>query len=41
MTVEQNVAYGLADMPAPQRASRVKAMLEAFQVEQLGQAKGR
>jgi molybdate transport system ATP-binding protein len=35
MTVQQNVAYGLADIPAPQRASRVKAMLEAFHVEQL------
>jgi molybdate transport system ATP-binding protein len=35
MTVEQNVAYGLADMPAPQRASRVNSMLEAFRVQQL------
>jgi molybdate transport system ATP-binding protein len=35
MTVEQNVAYGLADMPGPQRSSRVKAMLEAFRVDQL------
>jgi molybdate transport system ATP-binding protein len=40
MTVEQNVGYGLADMPAPQRASRVKAMLEAFRVEQLAKRKG-
>jgi len=39
MTVEQNVAYGLADMPAPQRASRVKAMFEAFRVEQLAKRK--
>ena len=39
MTVEQNVAYGLADMPAPQRALRVKAMLEAFRVEQLAKRK--
>jgi len=35
MTVEQNVAYGLADMPAPQRASRVNSMLEAFRVQHL------
>jgi molybdate transport system ATP-binding protein len=39
MTVQQNVAYGLADMPAPQRAPRVKAMLEAFRVEQLAKRK--
>ena len=39
MTVEQNVAYGLADLPAPQRASRVKAMLEAFRVQQLAKRK--
>jgi len=39
MTVEQNVAYGLADVPAPQRASRVKEMLEAFRVEQLANRK--
>jgi molybdate transport system ATP-binding protein len=39
MTVEQNVAYGLADMPPPQRALRVKAMLEAFRVQQLAKRK--
>jgi molybdate transport system ATP-binding protein len=39
MTVEQNVAYGLADLPALQRASRVKAMLEAFSVQQLAKRK--
>ena len=39
MIVEQNVAYGLADLPAPQRASRVKAMLEAFRVQQLAKRK--
>jgi molybdate transport system ATP-binding protein len=39
MTAEQNVAYGLADMPASQRALRVKAMLEAFRVEQLAKRK--
>jgi molybdate transport system ATP-binding protein len=35
MTVEQNVAYGLANIPPPQRDLRVKAMLEAFRVQQL------
>ncbi|MDQ1407604.1 MAG: molybdate transport system ATP-binding protein [Acidobacteriaceae bacterium] len=40
MTVEQNAAYGLAELPAPQRASRVKAMLEAFHVDQLTKRKG-
>jgi molybdate transport system ATP-binding protein len=39
MTVEQNVAYGLADMPPPQRALRVKSMLEAFRVERLSRRK--
>jgi len=39
MTVEQNVAYGLADMPAPQRAWRVKSMLEAFRVDRLAERK--
>jgi molybdate transport system ATP-binding protein len=39
MTVEQNVAYGLADMPAPLRALRVKSMLEAFRVDRLAERK--
>jgi molybdate transport system ATP-binding protein len=39
MTVEQNVAYGLSEPPALQRASRVKAMLEAFRVQQLAKRK--
>jgi molybdate transport system ATP-binding protein len=39
MTVEQNVGYGLADMPAQQRVSRVKSILEAFRVEQLAKQK--
>ena len=39
MTVEQNVAYGLAEIPAPERALRVKEMLEAFHVEQLAKRK--
>ena len=39
MTAAQNVAYGLADMNAPDRAQRVSAMLEAFRVEKLGARK--
>lgn len=39
MTVEQNVAYGLAHMPAPDQALRVNAMLEAFRVQQLAKRK--
>jgi molybdate transport system ATP-binding protein len=39
VTVEQNVAYGLADMPGPRRASRVNSILEAFRVEQLANRK--
>jgi molybdate transport system ATP-binding protein len=39
MTVEQNVAYGLAHMLSPERVLRVKAMLEAFRVEQLAKRK--
>jgi molybdate transport system ATP-binding protein len=39
MTVEQNVAYGLAHMPSAEQASRVKAMLEAFRVDQLAKRK--
>jgi molybdate transport system ATP-binding protein len=39
MTVKQNVTYGLADMPVPERVLRVKSMLEAFRVEQLANRK--
>jgi molybdate transport system ATP-binding protein len=39
MTVEQNVGYGLADMPAQQRVARVKFIMEAFRVEQLAKQK--
>jgi molybdate transport system ATP-binding protein len=35
MTVQQNVAYGLAALPDPVRAARVKEALEAFRVEKL------
>ncbi len=41
MTVEQNVGYGLADIPVTERAVHARAMLEAFQRGALGQAKGR
>ena len=39
MTVEQNVAYGLADVPVPERALLVNSTLEAFRVEQLANRK--
>jgi molybdate transport system ATP-binding protein len=39
MTVEQNVAHGLAGMPAPQQVLRVHSMLEAFRVQQLAKRK--
>jgi molybdate transport system ATP-binding protein len=39
MTVEQNVAYGLANLPMPQRAQRVDEMLQAFRVEKLSARK--
>jgi molybdate transport system ATP-binding protein len=35
MTVEQNVTYGLADLPGGERASRARAILSAFRVEAL------
>ena len=35
MTVEQNVAYGLADVPQPQRSARVHEALGAFRVGDL------
>jgi molybdate transport system ATP-binding protein len=35
MTVEENVAYGLADLPPGERASRVSTILPAFHVEAL------
>ena len=39
MTVEQNVAYGVANMQMPHRARRVKEMLEAFHVGKLAARK--
>jgi len=35
MTVEENVAYGLAELRAAERASRVSAILSAFHIEKL------
>ena len=39
MSVNQNVAYGLADLPEPQRLARVKEALEAFRVDKLWKRK--
>jgi molybdate transport system ATP-binding protein len=35
LSVEENVGYGLADLPAQERASRVRTILAAFRVETL------
>lgn len=35
MTVEENVAYGLASLPENERLTRIAAILQAFRVEQL------
>lgn len=39
MTAEQNVAYGLADLPMPRRAALVHEALQAFRVENLAARK--
>lgn len=39
MSVNQNVAYGLADLPERQRLARVKEALEAFRVDKLWKRK--
>jgi len=39
MTVEQNVAYGLANLQKPQRVTRVREALEAFRIENLRRRK--
>ena len=39
MSVEHNVAYGLAKLPQPRRALRVKEMLQAFHVENMAARK--
>jgi molybdate transport system ATP-binding protein len=36
MTVEENVAYGLADLTADRRSQRIAEILQAFRVENLG-----
>ena len=41
MTVEQNVAYGLAHLPQHERSSRVAALLEAFRISHLTRRKTR
>jgi molybdate transport system ATP-binding protein len=41
MTVEQNVAYGLAHLPHHERSSRVAALLEAFRISHLTKRKAR
>jgi molybdate transport system ATP-binding protein len=35
MTAEENIAYGLAHLPADQRAARIAEILQAFRVEDL------
>src|SRR5271169_305607 len=37
LTVEQNVQYGLAHLPQPQRAAQASAILEAFRIAHLAQ----
>jgi molybdate transport system ATP-binding protein len=39
MTVEQNVAYGLADLPAAERISRMSAIWSAFRIEKLAHSR--
>lgn len=41
MTVEQNVAYGLAHMPTAERNERVTSMLRAFRISHLAARKAR
>lgn len=41
MTVEQNVAYGLAHIPAAERNERVTGMLRAFRISHLASRKAR
>ena len=39
MSVEKNIAYGLSNMPEPERAPRVHEILQAFRVEKLAARK--
>lgn len=41
LTVEENVAYGLAHLPGESRSQRVSAILEAFRIAQLAKRKAR
>lgn len=41
MTVEQNVAYGLSDLPHAERSRRVNALLEDFRISGLARRKAR
>lgn len=41
LTVEQNVAYGLAGLPRSERSARTASMLEAFRISPLAQRKAR
>ena len=41
MTVEQNVAYGLAHLPSAERSRRAASLLEAFRISDLARRKGR
>jgi molybdate transport system ATP-binding protein len=41
LTVEQNVGYGLARLPRPERAERVASILGAFRIEYLGSRSAR
>ena len=41
MTVEQNVAYGLAHLPHSELSDRVKSLLDAFRISHLAKRKAR
>src|SRR5579864_4080906 len=41
MTVERNVAYGLAHLPAAERSRRATSLLEAFRISHLARRKAR
>ena len=41
MTVERNVAYGLAHLPPPERTRRAMSLLEAFRISDLARRKAR
>ncbi len=41
LSAEENVAYGLADLPHEQRATRVEEIMKAFRVDKLRAAQAR